>query len=93
VKRYSSPSWVKFTSSCNVELQKALKSSSEFGSVAMTSSIFPDDRRFSDFFVFRMGSGQFNPLASSTSSAISVLSLLSGFLACKANAHLGRQFA
>lgn len=70
MKRYSSPSCVKFMSSCNVESQKALKSFSEFGSVAMTSRIFPDPRRLSDFFVFRMGSGQFSPLASSTSSTI-----------------------
>ena len=70
MKRYSSPSCVKFISSCKVESQKALKSFSEFGSVAITSRIFPDPRRLSDFFVFRMGSGQFNPLASSTSSTI-----------------------
>ena len=70
MKRYSSPSCVKFISSCKVESQKALKSFSEFGSVAITSRILPDPRRSSDFFVFRMGSGHFNPLASSTSSTI-----------------------
>ena len=70
MKRYSSPSCVNFTSSCKVESQKALKSFSEFGSVAITSRIFPDPSRLSDFFVFRMGNGQFSPLASSPSSTI-----------------------
>lgn len=70
MKRYSSPTCVNFTSSCKVESQKALKSFSEFGSVAITSRIFPDPSRLSDFFVFRMGNGQFSPLASSTSSTI-----------------------
>ncbi len=68
--RYTSPFWLVLTNSWPDALQKAEKSSSEFGSVAMTSSFSPEASVFKIFFVFRIGKGQFNPAASRYMSVI-----------------------
>src|SRR5262245_60214732 len=54
--------------------QKALKSGTEPGSVASTSSLAPLGSSDSTFLVFRIGSGQARPLVSSVLSGIALIS-------------------
>src|SRR5438132_9106444 len=62
--------WLYSRSTLPVDSQKALKSGSEPGSVASTSSLAPFGSSDSAFLVFRMGRGQARPLVSSVLSGI-----------------------
>src|SRR5437868_10960766 len=77
-KRKTPPCWLCSTSTLPVDSQKAVKSGTEPGSVASTSSLAPFGSSDSAFLVFRIGRGQARPLVSSVLSGIAGLRTVGG---------------
>src|SRR6476469_3811883 len=77
-KRKTPPCWLCSRSTFPVDSQKAVKSGTEPGSVASTSSLAPFGSSDSAFLVFRIGRGQARPLVSSVLSGIAGLRAVGG---------------